>query len=159
MLRGLKKAIKRFSSMKFNKKRILSVVSISLIVDIFIIITISMLAGNEITNKSSELIKGQIEMVNKLLVNKLEDFSDVSLLISYDQRVKDYIMYNHDSEGNYLEITNDAYNLVRYSLDSNSNFIDYISLIKFNDSQLIYVGETWTNNYFREEILKSYNNA
>ena len=159
MLRDLKKAIKRFSSMKLNKKIILSVVSITLIVDIFIIITISILAGNEITNKSSELIKGQFEMVNKLLVNKLEDFSDISLLISYDQRVKDYIMYNHDSKDNYLEITNDAYNLVRYSLDSNSNFIDYISLIKFNDSQLIYVGETWTNNDFREEILKSYNNA
>lgn len=159
MLRDLKKAIKRFSSMKLNKKIILSVVSITLIVDIFIIITISILAGNEITNKSSELIKGQFEMVNKLLVNKLEDFSDISLLISYDQRVKDYIMYNHDSKDNYLEITNDAYNLVRYSLDSNSNFIDYISLIKFNDSQLIYVGETWTNNDFRDEILKSYNNA
>lgn len=98
MLRGLKKAIKRFSSMKLNKKIILSVVLISLIVDIFIIITISMLAGNEITNKSSELIKGQFEMVNKLLVNKLEDFSDISLLISYDQRIKDYIMYNHDSD-------------------------------------------------------------
>lgn len=67
-------------------------------------------------------------------------------------------MYDNNSDVNYLRITNEAYNLVRYSLDSD-NYIDYISLVKLNDSQLIYVGETWTNNDFREKILENYYNA
>ena len=144
--------------MKLNKKIILAVVLISLSVNICMMIVISILAGKEITNKSTELIKGQFEMVNNLLVNKLDDFAETSLLIGYDQRVKDYLMYDNNSDVNYLKITNEAYNLVRYSLDSD-NYIDYISLVKLNDSQLIYVGETWTNNDFREKILENYYNA
>ena len=62
-------------------------------------------------------------MVNNLLVNKLDDFAETSLLIGYDQRVKDYLMYDNNSDVNYLKITNEAYNLVRYSLDSD-NYID-----------------------------------
>ena len=158
MLKRLKNIIKRIHSMKLNKKIILAVVLISLSVNICMMIVISILAGKEITNKSTELIKGQFEMVNNLLVNKLDDFAETSLLIGYDQRVKDYLMYDNNSDVNYLKITNEAYNLVRYSLDSD-NYIDYISLVKLNDSQLIYVGETWTNNDFREKILENYYNA
>lgn len=158
MIKSLKNIIKRVHSMKLNKKIILAVVLISLSVNICMIIVVSILAGKKITNKSTELIKGQFETVNNLLVNKLDDFSETSLLISYDQRVKDYLMYDNNSDVNYLKITNEAYNLVRYSLDSD-NYIDYISLVKLNDSQLIYVGETWTNNEFREKILEDYNNA
>ncbi|WP_289129196.1 sensor histidine kinase [uncultured Clostridium sp.] len=158
MLKRLKNIIKRIHSMKLNKKIILAVVLISLSVNICMMIVISILAGKEITNKSTELIKGQFEMVNNLLVNKLDDFAETSLLIGYDQRVKDYLMYDNNSDINYLKITNEAYNLVRYSLDSD-NYIDYISLVKLNDSQLIYVGETWTNNDFREKILENYYNA
>ena len=158
MLKRLKNIIKRIHSMKLNKKIILAVVLISLSVNICMMIVISILAGKEITNKSTELIKGQFEMVNNLLVNKLDNFAETSLLIGYDQRVKDYLMYDNNSDINYLKITNEAYNLVRYSLDSD-NYIDYISLVKLNDSQLIYVGETWTNNDFREKILENYYNA
>ena len=158
MLKRLKNIIKRIHSMKLNKKIMLAVVLISLSVNICMMIVISILVGKEITNKSTELIKGQFEMVNNLLVNKLDDFAETSLLIGYDQRVKDYLMYDNNSDVNYLKITNEAYNLVRYSLDSD-NYIDYISLVKLNDSQLIYVGETWTNNDFREKILENYYNA
>lgn len=158
MLKSIKKTINRLHSMKLNKKIILTVFSISLIVNILTIISIAVFAGKEITNKSSELIKGQFEVINNLLVNKLEDFAETALLISYDERVKDYLMYDRNSNDKYMKITSETYDLIRYSLDSDS-FIDYIALVKFNDSQLIYVGETWTNNNFREEILENYENS
>lgn len=110
------------------------------------------MAGKEITNKSSELIKGQFEVINNILVNKLDDVAETALLISYDERVKDYLMYDRNLNNKYMKVTSETYDLIRYSLDSDSS-IDYISLVKFNDSELIYVGETWTNNNFREEIL------
>ena len=108
MLKRLKNIIKRIHSMKLNKKIILAVVLISLSVNICMMIVISILAGKEITNKSTELIKGQFEMVNNLLVNKLDDFAETSLLIGYDQRVKDYLMYDNNSDVNNLKITNEA---------------------------------------------------
>lgn len=158
MLKSIKKTINRLHSMKLNKKIILAVFSISLVVNILTIVSIAALAGKEITNKSSELIKGQFEVINNILVNKLDDFAETALLISYDERVKDYLMYDRNLNNKYMKITSETYDLIRYSLDSDSS-IDYISLVKFNDSELIYVGETWTNNNFREEILENYNNS
>lgn len=158
MIEGFNKFIKRLHSMKLNKKIILSVFSISLIVNILTIIVITILAGNEITTKSSKLAKGQFEMVNNLLVNKLNDVSELALLITSNSSIKDYLMYDLETNDKYMKITSETYDLIRYVADSES-FIDYISLVKFQDSELIYVGETWTKNDFREKIIADFYNS
>lgn len=158
MIQGINNFIKKFYSMKLNKKIILSVFSISLMINLFTIISISILAGNEITNKSSKLIEGQFEVVNNLLVNKLNDVSELALLITSNSTIKDYLMYDLKTNDKYRKITSDTYDLIRYVSDSKS-FIDYISLVKFNDSELIYVGETWTNSNFRERIINEFYNS
>lgn len=158
MIQRINNFIKRFYSMKLNKKIILSVFSISLMINLFTIISISILAGKEITNKSSKLIEGQFEVVNNLLVNKLNDVSELALLITSNSTIKDYLMYDLKTNDKYRKITSDTYDLIRYVSDSKS-FIDYISLVKFNDSELIYVGETWTNNNFRERIINDFYNS
>lgn len=144
--------------MKFNQKiTILFIISI-LITNIFVVLVVYQLAGKQITEKSSVLMEGQLETTTDNLDATLKNFVEISNMISSDSRVKEFLISNKETSKNYNKDTSDAYSSIRYILDSNS-YIDYIALVKFGETELVYVGETWMNSDFRYKILKDYENS
>ena len=148
----------KLCKMKFNQKVTIFFILSILITNIFIVLAVYQLAGKQITEKSSGLMEGQFENINDNLDSTLKNFVEISSMISSDSRAKEFLMNNKETSKNYNKDTSEAYSSIRYILDSN-NYIDYIALVKFNGPELVYVGETWTNSDFRDEILKDYENS
>lgn len=155
MIRKLKDKLYRI---KFNQKVTIFFVLSILITNIFVVFAVYQLAGKQITEKSSGLMEGQFENITGNLDATLKNFIEISNIISSDSRAKEFLMNNKETSVNYNKDESEAYSLIRYILDSN-NYIDYISLVKFNGQELVYVGENWTNSNFRFEMLKNYKNA
>ena len=158
MYEVLRKLKNKLYEMKFNQKITIFFILSLLITNIFIIITVYKLAGREITKKSSGLVQEQFKTTTDILNITLKNFIETSDIITADSRVKDFLMNDKETSKNYYKDTSDAYSSIRYILDSNS-YIDYISLIKFDGPELVYVGETWTSSDFRNPILKDYESA
>ncbi|WP_243128317.1 cache domain-containing sensor histidine kinase [Clostridium chromiireducens] len=158
MYKGLRKIISKLSKMKFNQKITIFFILAVLITNSFVIFAVYQLAGKQITEKSSGLVQGQFETTTDILNITLKNIIETSNIITGDSRVKEFLMNNKFTSKNYNKDTSDAYSSVRYFLDSNS-YIDYISLVKFDGPELIYVGETWTSGDFRTETLKDYQQA
>lgn len=144
--------------MKFNQKVITFFIFSILITNIFVVLAVYQLAGKQITEKSSSLMEGQFENITGNLDANLKNFIEISNMISEDSRAKEFLMNNKETSPNYNKDASEAYSSIRYILDSNS-YIDYIALVKFNDPELVYAGETWTNSNFRYEILKEYESS
>jgi len=158
MYKVLIKLIDKLYKMKFNQKITIFFILSILITNIFVVLVVYQLAGKQITEKSSGLVEGQFETITGNMDITLKNFIETANMISSDSRAKEFLMNNKETSKNYNKDANDAYSSIRYILDSNS-YIDYIALIKFNEPELVYVGETWTNSDFRNEILKDYKNA
>lgn len=158
MYKLLGKIIKKLYKMKFNQKVTIFFILSILITNILIILTVYKLAGKEITEKSSGLMQEQFKTTTDILNITLKNFIETSDIITADSGVKEFLMNNKETSKNYNKDTSEAFSSIRYILASNS-YIDYISLIKFNGPELVYVGETWTSSDFRNPILKDYENA
>lgn len=143
---------------KFNQKVTIFFILSILITNIFVVIAVYQLAGKQITEKSSSLMEGQFKNITGNLDAVLKNFIEISNMISSDSRAKEFLMNNKYTSENYNKDTSEAYSSIRYILDSNS-YIDYIALVRFNGPELVYAGETWTNNNFRYDMLKDYENA
>ncbi|WP_242982207.1 sensor histidine kinase [Clostridium sp. LS] len=144
--------------MKFNQKITTFFILTVLITNTFVIFAVYQLAGKQITEKSSGLVQGQLDTITDILNITLKNIIESSNTITGDNRVKEFLMNNSLTSKNYNKDTSDAYSSVRYLLDTNS-YIDYISLVKFDGPELIYVGEVWTSNDFRTQTLKDYQDA
>lgn len=158
MYKVLRKLINKLSQMEFNKKITIFFIAAILITNTFVIFAIYQLAGKQITEKSSGLVQGQFETITDIMDMTLKNFIETSNIITADNKVKEFMMNNEYTSQNYNKNINDAYSSIRYLLNSNS-YIDYIALIKFNSSTVVYAGEVWTNSDFRNEILKDYNKS
>ncbi|WP_297426311.1 sensor histidine kinase [Clostridium sp.] len=158
MYNGLRKLIDKLFQMKFNQKITTFFILTVLITNTFVIFAVYQLAGKQITEKSSGLVQGQLDTITDILNITLKNIIESSNTITGDSRVKEFLMNNSLTSKNYNKDTSDAYSSVRYLLDTNS-YIDYISLVKFDGPELIYVGEVWTSNDFRTQTLKDYQDA
>ncbi|EKQ58309.1 sensor histidine kinase [Clostridium sp. Maddingley MBC34-26] len=158
MYNGLRKLIDKLFQMKFNQKITTFFILTVLITNTFVIFAVYQLAGKQITEKSSGLVQGQLDTITDILNITLKNIIESSNTITGDNRVKEFLMNNSLTSKNYNKDTSDAYSSVRYLLDTNS-YIDYISLVKFDGPELIYVGEVWTSNDFRTQTLKDYQDA
>lgn len=158
MYKSIRKLMDKLSTMKFNQKITIFFILAVLITNTFVIFAVYKLAGKQITEKSSGLVKAQFETTTDILDITLKNFIGTANIITSDSRVKEFLMNNKLTSNNYNKDTNDAYSSIRYLLDVNS-YIDYIALVKFNGPELVYVGDVWTDSDFRTETLKNYKNA
>lgn len=158
MYKVLRQVVNNLYKMKFNHKITIFFILSILITNIFVIFAVYQLAGKQITEKSSGLVEGQFDTISDNLDITVKNFIETSNIISSDSRAKEFLMNNKENSKNYNKDASEAYSSIRYILDSNS-YIDYIALVKFNGPELVYVGETWTNNDFRTQIFKDYENA
>ncbi|MCR1950743.1 histidine kinase [Clostridium sp. DSM 100503] len=152
------KFIYKFNTRKFNYKVTIVFIFSILLTNALIIFTVYQLAGKEITEKSSAFVKGQFEKISENLDITLKNFIEISNIISSDNSAKEFLTNEDETSQKYNKDASEVYNLIRYILDSNS-YIDYIGLVKLDGNGVVYVGEQWTNDRFREEIINGYNEA
>ncbi len=152
------KFINKFNIKKFNYKVTIVFILSILLTNILIIFTVYQLAGKEITEKSSAFVKGQFEKITENLGITLKNFIEISNIISSDNSIKEFLTNEDEKSTKYNYDSSEVYNLIRYILDSNS-YIDYIGLVKLNGNGVVYVGEQWTNDRFREKTVEGYSRS
>lgn len=152
------KFMNKLYSKKFNYKVTIFFIFSILVTNTLLIFTVYQLAGKEITKKSSAFFRGQFEKITENLDITLNNFIEISNIISSDNSAKDFVTNLDETSQKYNNDASEVYNLIRYILDSNG-YIDYIGLIKLNGEGVVYVGEQWTNDTFREKIIEGYNKS
>ncbi|MDV4151034.1 histidine kinase [Clostridium sp. AL.422] len=152
------KFMNKLYSKKFNYKVTMFFIFSILVTNTLLIFTVYQLAGKEITKKSSAFVKGQFEKITENLDITLNNFIEISNIISSDSSAKDFVTNFDETSPKYNNDASEVYSLIRYILDSNG-YIDYIGLIKLNGKGIVYVGEQWTNDSFREKIIEGFNKS
>lgn len=146
-------------NMSLNKKITIFFICVLLATNFINLIVTYKSAGETITEKSTWLAEGQVESMKNSLLRNLNDIDELARIIRFDNRVQDYFMQDgSEVSSKELQATDNAYKAVRYLSDV-KRYTDYIGLIKYNKSQVVYVGQTWTNNDFRDRILDNYFNG
>lgn len=150
--------ITAIKSMNFNQKISLFLVTTILATTITITVITSVSAGITIKSKSSEIAMRHIESIANNLEVTLKEFNDIAILLISDSRILKYTRATKETDDNYIQLGNDAYDAMVY-IKNTKTVIDYIFLIKYNDNSIRYFGNQWTNIDLFSEIEKNYKEA
>lgn len=147
--------VRRVAAMNYNWKITIFLIAILFITALLTLVTITMSAGETIKEKSAELTIQRLESMKRTAETTLHDFEDMATYIISDHRVQEYLRTPEESAANYTQLTNNAYYLLTYLINSNS-YVDYVSVYKNIDDTILYQGQAWTIPNFKERLKEGY---
>lgn len=146
---------RRIAAMNYNWKITVFLIAILFVTALLTLAAITVSAGQTIKDKSAELTMQRLESMKRTLETSLRDFEDMADYIISDYRVQEYLRTEEGRAGNYTQLTNNAYHLLTYLINSNS-YVDYVSVYKNLDDTILYEGETWTIPDFKDRLKDGY---
>lgn len=150
--------LRRIHALNYNWKITFLLIATLFVTALLILATVSFSAGETIKSKSADLTIQRIETVAQAVETAMRDFTDMAVYIISDTRLQEYLRTPEDKAENYTQLTNNAYHLLTYLINSNS-YVDYVSIYKNTDDTLLYEGKTWTIPNFKEKMKEGYNRA
>lgn len=146
------------SRLKFNQKISIVVALLIICSNIFVLLLTSASAIRSLQRKSGKLAEGQVVSVGSVLDSIFGNLMRVMNNSIADAGVQNYVTYELGNDVSSLQNTNDAYVAISRLKDS-SELIDYVAIIHFERDLVLYIGEVWKNNDFREKILADFYGA
>lgn len=141
--------------MNYNWKITLMLIAVLFVTALLTLAAITVSAGRTIKEKSAELTMQRLDSMKHTVETTLLDFEDMATYIISDYRVQEYLRTGEAQAGNFTQLTNNAYHLLTYLINS-SSYVDYVSIYKNLDDTILYQGETWTVPDFKERMKDGY---
>ena len=142
----------KFNQLDLKRKIIVSTIILLLITALFIMTTFTFFARRIIKEKSLQFTIQQIDTATHNTERLLDSLSDVSNEISANSWINAYIRSSLPNR-NYTVLERSANEVISNQYNANSSF-EFIALINYQTSQILYTGTTWTIPDFQNRIFK-----
>jgi two-component system sensor histidine kinase YesM len=128
-----------FNSLRLSHKIMAAVGLLIFCSNLTILLLVSQEAYTSLRQKSCEQLQGQLTIALSTVSSSIEDIEELMVNLTTTSDIKEYVNQKYSDTGNHLELINNANESMRFLKRAN-NMIDYVALLRMDNSQMLYTG-------------------